>query len=430
MSRFSEQFENHPLHKTLEQAKSWIAVDTTELDADLEIERRRLSKVLGLITEILESTDPEVFPEAAFNNLNNHLRHQSFWQQLSLYSSNHQLQHLRTANDHITGHLPEIFKLPNRMFTPDVRKDLGAVETAYDKFCKAVAEREAEFDASLNEGKDRLSAAEDALQNVRSALDSVTGEVNESLNQWQTEFTDAQTRRAEEHSAGQIERGEKFDEAVRSWNTEADKQTKVITQKYDQSLKAVFDALNVDIATRQKDIASKHDAIREIHGLVGTDGVAGGYQRSATDEQSAANFWRWIAMGALAAAALWILLKYWMGLVPSGSNPVNWAELITAGSLTLVLLGAAGYAARQSKIHRETEQQMRWFALEVKAIDPFLSSLPENERSDLKKRLSEKLFGRNRSNGSDGEQVDPNALKTVVDAVLTPVQEIIKNSSK
>lgn len=31
----------------------------------------------------------------------------------------------------------------------------------------------------------------------------------------------------------------------------------------------------------------------------------------------------------------------------------------------------------------------RWFALEIKAIDPFISSLPESDQQTLKKELSE-----------------------------------------
>jgi hypothetical protein len=48
---------------------------------------------------------------------------------------------------------------------------------------------------------------------------------------------------------------------------------------------------------------------------------------------------------------------------------------------------------------------MRWFSLEVQAIDPFLSSLPIEQQNQLKNDLSQKLFGQNRSTveKSDGD---------------------------
>ncbi|MEO9779003.1 MAG: hypothetical protein ABJH07_08370 [Sedimentitalea sp.] len=124
---------------------------------------------------------------------------------------------------------------------------------------------------------------------------------------------------------------------------------------------------------------------------------AGGYQKTATDEHKAANTWRIVAMVSRGLGAVWLLSKFYLGFGRSSAGGVNWAELVTAGSLTLVLLAAAGYASRQSKTHRDLEQQMRWFSHEVKAIAPFLSSLDYIDQKELKKQLSERLFWKDRT---------------------------------
>lgn len=176
---------------------------------------------------------------------------------------------------------------------------------------------------------------------------------------------------------------------------------------------------------------AKHAAILEIHGLVGTDGVAGGYQKTATDEHKAANTWRIVAMVSLGLAAAWLALKFYLGFGNASDGALNWAELVTAGSLTLVLLATAGYASRQSKTHRDLEQQMRWFSLEVKAIDPFLSSLEDADQKELKKQLSERLFGKDRTaNQARKSGVDIGAYKELSESILSPVQEIMKLSGK
>jgi len=59
---------------------------------------------------------------------------------------------------------------------------------------------------------------------------------------------------------------------------------------------------------------------------------------------------------------------------------------------------------------------MRWFALEVKAIDPFLSSLPIDQQNALKSLLSQKLFGQNRSSSDKGANiVETPAVQSIVD---------------
>ena len=136
-------------------------------------------------------------------------------------------------------------------------------------------------------------------------------------------------------------------------------------------------------------------------------------------------------MVSLGLAAVWLAFKFYLGFGNASDGALNWAELVTAGSLTLVLLAAAGYASRQSKTHRDLEQQMRWFSLEVKAIDPFLSSLEDADQKELKKQLSERLFGKDRTaNQAKKSGVDVGAYKELSESILSPVQDILKLSRK
>ncbi len=275
----------------------------------------------------------------------------------------------------------------------------------------------------MDENNDKLGALDRQARDLTEAQATLKQNTETALTAWQSEYTAAQSERAEAYSKAQIERGTKFDEALREWRAKSETEIKDISAKHTEKLQTAFDKYQNDAEIRIVDMKAKHEAILEIHGLVGTDGVAGGYQKGATDELKAANFWRWVSMGALAVAAIWILVKYFMGFDLTPSGEVNWAEVVTAASLTLILLGAAGYAARQSKLHRETEQHMRWFALEIKAIDPFLSSLPSEQQNELKNQLSQKLFGQNRLTADKSEgSVDPAAFKSITDAVLSIIK--------
>ncbi len=86
--------------------------------------------------------------------------------------------------------------------------------------------------------------------------------------------------------------------------------------------------------------------------------------------------------------------------------------------LTGVLLYGAAYSSQQSTRHRNNEKRTRGFALEVKAIDPFISSLGEEERNQLKRLLSEKLFRQSGNVGSSESRVfDEHAYKMIIKGI-------------
>ena len=314
---------------------------------------------------------------------------------------------------------------------PDAAKTVRSVEEAYSQFCKAIEKAEQDFEARLSESEGSLVEIQEGLAAHKKALENLKAQSDQAFSEWQSEFGEAQNSRAEEFSAAQIQRGEKFDETMREIRAKSEAETKDISTKHNERLKTAFDQYTQEVQERLDDMKAKHAAILEIHGLVGTDGVAGGYQKTATDEHNAANTWRIVAMVSLGLAVAWLLLKFFLGFGEASAGGVNWAELVTAGSLTLVLLAAAGYASRQSKTHRDLEQQMRWFSLEVKAIDPFLSSLEDADQKELKKQLSERLFGKDRTaNQARKSGVDVGSYKELSESILSPVQEIVKLVSR
>src|SRR5690606_18584207 len=60
-------------------------------------------------------------------------------------------------------------------------------------------------------------------------------------------------------------------------------------------------------------------------------------------------------------------------LQPLQNTRFPWHTMLIAFSISGVLLWGAAYSAQQSTRHRNNEKRARWFALEVKAFDPFIS---------------------------------------------------------
>ena len=61
--------------------------------------------------------------------------------------------------------------------------------------------------------------------------------------------------------------------------------------------------------------------------------------------------------------------------------------------MTAILLIGAAFSARRGKMHHDNERAARWLALEVQAIEPFIASLSQKDKSAIKAKLAEKLFG-------------------------------------
>ena len=96
-------------------------------------------------------------------------------------------------------------------------------------------------------------------------------------------------------------------------------------------------------------------------------------------------------------------------------------------SVIAILIFGASYAAKQSNHHRRNEQRATWFALETKAIDPYLASMNEEDRNELKKKLTEKLFGQ--INDTSGIHESKSGNKNILEH-LQIITELIKNLTK
>lgn len=431
MSRWSDQFQNHQIHETLRQSIEWLNTKVKIIDEEIETEKRRLFKVLTALNDIISGLDYEIVPISPLNQINAHLRNAQFWNHLQAYGGNPSLQYLQIANNHIDAILPAVFDLRKFGNAPEQQAAIKSAEQAFDGFSKVIAERETDHATNLANNEKRLSEFDARLATLDASAGELKSSTESRLSEWQSEFTKDQTQRAELYSDAVIKRTNDFDETLKELRGKSETELSDLSATHTASLMSIFTKFSGDAETRKADIEAKHASILDIHELVATDGVAGGYKKSADDEHKAANKWRRVAMAFLALAAGWIVAKYFWRFSVTDAGGLNWVEVVTAVSLTLIFLATAGYASRQSKLHREAEQQMRWFALEVKAIDPFISSLPPESQHELKKQLSERLFGQNRnSSNQKNAGVDPDSVKSIAEAFASPMTELAKAAVK
>ncbi|RED12897.1 hypothetical protein [Pontivivens insulae] len=426
MSRWSDEFDEHPIHQLLNQADEYLASEVDNTDAEFGDERRRLRNVLGTLRAVVAGLDPDFYPKQLLDQIHQHFNGQVL-NQLRAYSTQKAVNQLRTANDHATQYAPQIFSLAGMSRPQEAQESVSNAQKAFASFAASMESTANETNQRFTKHEAELSAVREKAASLEQTLDGLDTTANDKLAEWQYDFTEMQTAQAQQHSDAQIERDTKFDEFLTEWKTTVESQQNEIATTQADKLQDTLDAFKVIGEETLADVKEKHASIREIHKLVGRDSVAGGYQTSAGEEKAEANRWRWISLACLAAAIIWLGVKYWSGFSTTTAGGLNWPEIITASSLTAVFLVAAGYTSRQSKLHRDNEKLLRSYALETKALDPFIASLEKDEQQAIKAELVRRMFGQQNATGRNKQvKLDEGSMKTIVEKVSDGVTEIVE----
>lgn len=424
MSRWSDKASNHPIYNTVAKAKEYVYIEIGDIDSSHEQEQNRLIKFLDKITEVLESIDLDLFPEAEFTSINNHLKQPHFMGQLSAYSSDVNIQHLKTANDHINVLLPKLFSIASVARSPEAREEIKKAEVAFEHFCETVEEKKKETFKDFAEIKNDLDELKDNGHKISLEFNKIKSDYFSQIEKLNSEFAANETERKNDYSAAKIKRDESFSHEMISIKKNAVEKISDIKNDYEDTFKNAFGNFSEDLKNKIDDADEKHKSILNLHNLVAKDGVAGGYESNADKEQESANNWRLISFGCYFLILLWVVFKERLGFHIILNDEYQIPAVVLVLSITGVAFVAAQYASRQSRIHRINEQRMRWFALEVQAIDPFISSLDSEQQNDLKRRLTERLFGQDRvvDDGNRESSDSKNAINDLANAITKLVK--------
>ncbi|WP_210456006.1 hypothetical protein [Vibrio crassostreae] len=251
--------------------------------------------------------------------------------------------------------------------------------------------------------KDKLENLQKEKGELETVIENRRQEVDQQISQWQQQFSDAQEKRSENYQDWKSS----LDKDIRGDS----KQLKTDTANELNSIKKETLSALDDLKTQSE---NKHKQIQELYELASGDSISGGYTKTAKNEEEQANLWRWLSLSFVLATVFWIYSAYDEYRAESPSqvkvtatvkqSPIshtsstekvegfNWSKYLLTFSLTGVLLFGAGYTAQQSSKHREEARRTRRFALQVKALDPYISSLDFQDQTEIKKKLTEKFF--------------------------------------
>lgn len=202
-------------------------------------------------------------------------------------------------------------------------------------------------------------------------------------------------------------------------------------------LRGIVDDLKSDISNLQEqmhDEVGKAEKISEdaqsrsneinsqINGLLGQTAskvLLVDYANTAdTEKKSADNLRGWsLACMALTGIVLCI------ALYESLSSGLDWKQAIFKVFTAIALSVPAAYLARESAKHRNQEHTNRRISLDLRAITPYIASLPSEEQNKIKSEVASKIFGVQDSVGGQADNYPINiqeVVKMMIEKIPTP----------
>lgn len=418
MNRWEKEFKEHALHETLNSIIEKVTnKETTDETADDLIEKKRLLKLLTLLRDSLGNIDPEIVDITQMTAINSYLspnvqQYIGFW--INHYIVHGTGSYLVNANDH--NQIIEIKNFINNLLvysknvlytkTPELDK-------AVEQFCKQMENKNNNIEQKSLELSQSIQKQQEKLDELSEQVELKKQELSDLKTEIRTEFNSSQEQRQSTYSTW-------YENAKQNIKTDIIDKIKESSEKEKEAIFKVLDQY-------KKEGKDTRDKILELHGLVATDSMTAGYVVQADKEKKEANFWRWSSFAFIICMILWTggvyIYQAYHGIE---INLSNWITLLKPWSVVLMLLYGAIYSSRQSTLHRENEIRTRWFALEVSAIDPYLSSLSDKGQ-DVKKDVSKKLFGMNHLNKEVKNHISKSSL---TDMITTIVKEVVASMNK
>lgn len=169
----------------------------------------------------------------------------------------------------------------------------------------------------------------------------------------------------------------------------------------------------------EEEIRKKDDKISELIGLIGNKVNIGEYKSNADKAHKERIIWQ------ILTVIIFFVAFLLMGLITLFTKDYNITTLARY-VVSVILLGMSGYTGKQASNQRKDEVYYRKQQLELSSIDIYLDNIPDTVKVEIKKELSNKIFGQ--AGETYKNKYDDNSIETLdkMNKILTTVIENIK----
>jgi len=407
-NQWAERIASHQAVSLLNEVSTLIEgapVTNPNMSVDAATYMQRAQAVIGNFKARLDTIEAALVPVPALDNATPHL--QAAQAEIQAFLTDNDEAHLRNSDGHLDRLLMEMRSLPTLGFAGETGVATKAAQDYAERLLGLEAELRAAFvglrqemdaqsasftdSANVSERavEDATKAAEERLgvlsttaearaaeiaadsqakiAELRAEIGTQKGRLDQAIAQQQSSFAEEQSRRLEQFSDAQEKRETAFAER---------------TEAVIEEVRGKLDALLGRAASSVEQLSQEEERAAQIVAITAASSVAEAYVKVAKEQRQQADWWRYAALAFVAILIGYQVVLAVVSLPAADQSFGGWVPYLGVKVPIGVLIGSPFfYAIAQSGRHRRREEEAERLALELTSFRPFLSELPQQERS-------------------------------------------------
>ena len=187
------------------------------------------------------------------------------------------------------------------------------------------------------------------------------------------------------------EKLEQLNRKVKKSLDESEGKTNSLTKEIElleETYKNKIGAISLAYEEELKAVKDKNDQLDILLGNAASRVIVAEYADSAVQEKIAAD---WLRGGSLICMALIVGIAGY-SFIESMHQSFDLSNSLLRLGLVFLLSVPAAYLARESTKHRQQQYTHLQTSLDLKAINPYIASLPEEEQHKIKSEIAQRIF--------------------------------------
>lgn len=422
MSHWIEKIENHQAFNELNELKTALELskDLCLKDKTLTDNWERAMAVVAHSRRTLDQADPLLISTGNLNNISSALQQAKV--EINNFIANLNSGHWTNAQAQFDSCLVHLAAVPvqNHNGIEGMRESASAYRRSVAQLFEAIKRDGEGISKTQAELQSRISDSANEILGQKQRLDT-------AISTFQQQFSEAQQARQSEFSAAEQARTSTAQESEgirQSAFEEAKKQRDALEKQTAETAKENHTSLITELKSNTNGIVNAIEQqkahVQKLVGIISNTGMAHGFQTNANKERDEANIWKNVAALSLIA---WIFVGG-VFFALTYDKDLTFAAVARQLLLSTPFVLLAGFAALQVTRHQKNERQMRQAELEIASIDPFLATLSDEDRNEVKREFANRYFGQKEAEHK--QEPSPSSLIELAGTLAKLAQELTK----
>lgn len=400
MSAYINKIQNHPIFLRIKEIEEEI-ISARELDnlSSIDVESfARISYVIENFLCALDTCDKNLVVESWLNDAVNAITNIKNY--INSFKNNKNSNALQT---NCFTQLDLILQTTAKLNCVKSKQSLRGLMSAISKYTEVMDNHTEQLSQKVTELSDEIEKQKEKITSYETqsmtSLEGLQKTINEERKRLDGFASTYQSQMADDNKSfsSMVEvLKEKFsitqEERKKDFETEIEhiKNAQKEIEETSRSQREEIGSAGTALIDEYKQIFEEYkNQVVDIVGVINTNMFSYKYKEVADDAQKRAGKWHLITMLLMMVISIFAMLAF----VSTINTDTNWVKLVAKIFTTTTLATGAAYAARQASKQEKVERYARKIEMELVSIDPFIESLDEKQRSEIKEELSKKLFG-------------------------------------